>query len=38
MIDLLTYMVAGVGTIAAALLIYLVTQIYSSSSPYRSDD
>ena len=38
MVDLLTYMVAGVGAIAAALLIYLVIQIYSSGSPYRTDD
>ena len=38
MVEFLTYMVAGVGAIASAMLIYLVIQIYSSNSPYRSDD
>ena len=38
MIDFLTYMVAGVSIIGTVLLIYLVIQIYSSHSPYRSDD
>ncbi len=35
MIDFLTYLVAGVGTVAGVLLIYLVIQIYSTNSPYR---
>jgi len=35
MIDLLTYMVAGVGAVASVLLIYVVIQIYSTNSPYR---
>ena len=38
MIDLLNYMVAGVSAIGAILLVYLVIQIYSSNSPYRTDD
>ena len=38
MIDLLTYMVAGVSAVGAILLVYLVIQIYSSNSPYRSDE
>lgn len=38
MIDLLTYMVAGVSIIGTILLVYLVIQIHSSHSPYRSDD
>jgi hypothetical protein len=38
MIDFLTYMVATVGAIAGALLIFVVFQIYSSNSPYRTDD
>jgi hypothetical protein len=38
MIDFLTYMVTGVSIVGAILLIYLVSQIYSSNSPYRSDD
>jgi hypothetical protein len=37
MIEFLTYMVATIGTIAGIMLIYLVTQIYSSNSPYRQD-
>jgi hypothetical protein len=37
MIDLLTYMVAGVGAVGGVLLVYLVIQIYSSNSPYRDD-
>jgi len=35
MMDFLTYLVAGVGAVAGALLIYLVIQIYSTNSPYR---
>ncbi len=35
MMDFLTYMVAGVGAVAAVLLVYLVIQIYSTNSPYR---
>lgn len=38
MIDLLTYMVAGVSLIGTFLLLYLVIQIYSSNSPYRPED
>lgn len=37
MIDVLTTMVTVIGSIAAILLVYLVTQIYSSNSPYRQD-
>jgi hypothetical protein len=37
MIDLLTYMVAGVSVVGLALLLYLLKQIYSSNSPYRDD-
>jgi hypothetical protein len=37
MIDLLTYMVAGVGIVGCALLIYLVVQIYSPENPYRKE-
>lgn len=37
MIEFLTYMVAGVATVACILLIYLVKQIYSPQSPYRED-
>ncbi len=38
MIDVLTYLFAAVATIASVLLVYVVIQIYSSNSPYRSDD
>ena len=37
MIELLTYMVAGVSVVGCVLLIYLVKQIYSPNSPYRED-
>lgn len=36
MIDLLTYMIAGVSAVGLLLLIYLVKQIYSSNSPYNN--
>jgi len=38
MIELLNYMVAGVAAVGGVLLIYLVIQIYSSNSPYRTDN
>jgi len=38
MIDLLTYMIAGVSAVGLVLLVYLVKQIYSSNSPYTNND
>jgi hypothetical protein len=38
MMEVLEYLFAGVATVATVLLIYLVIQIYSSNSPYRSND
>jgi hypothetical protein len=38
MIDLLTYMIAGVSAVGLVLLVYLVKQIYSSNSPYTNHD
>ncbi len=35
MMDVLTYMVAGIGAVAGALLLYLVKEIYSTNNRFR---
>lgn len=38
MLDILTYMIAGVSAVGLALLLYLLKQIYSSNSPYTNNE
>ena len=38
MIDALTYWFITVAAVAGVMLLYVVIQVYSSNSPYRSDD
>jgi len=35
MLDILTYMVAGIGALVAVLLLYLVKEIYSTNDGFR---
>lgn len=35
MLDILTYMVIGIGSIAGVMLLYVVKEIYSTNSRFR---